>query len=89
MVNSSLHIPWMYVSRGVRLSSLKCIAVAAAIQRSDERYICMKKLTPCLTYWSRLLYLHSRYRNKITTRSIIDELVQELWTITHNSIRAT
>lgn len=34
MVNSSLHIPWMFVSRGVRLSSLKCIA---AIQRSDEK----------------------------------------------------
>lgn len=48
MVNSSLHIPWMFVSRGVRLSSLKCIAVAAAIQRPDERYICMNKLTRAL-----------------------------------------
>lgn len=45
MVNSSLHILRMFVSRGARVSSLKCIAMAGAIQRADERYICMKALS--------------------------------------------
>ena len=75
MVNSSLHIPRMFVSRGrARVSSLKCIVVAGVIQRVDERYICMKEFSFC---W--LCYQSCRWNIKLHStfcdRSLWDKFV--------------